>query len=51
MAVDWVSERMYWTDSGAGTIEMADLDGKNRLTILRENLHDVDKIVVEPNNG
>jgi len=33
LAVDWISENIYWTDDEADVIEMADFDGKYRYKV------------------
>ena len=35
--MDWINDKMYWTDYGAGRIESADLNGNNRVTIVSRN--------------
>jgi len=35
--VDWINDKIYWTDYGAGRIEAADLNGDNRVTIVSRN--------------
>lgn len=34
IAVDWIGDHIYWVESGLDIIEVADLDGNNRSTII-----------------
>ncbi|KAK3755594.1 hypothetical protein QZH41_017585, partial [Actinostola sp. cb2023] len=51
LSVDWVNKKMYWTDRGTDVIEVADLDGKNRLTLINSGLDNPRAIVVYPDIG
>ena len=35
--MDWINDKIYWTDYGAGRIEAADLNGGNRVIIVSRN--------------
>lgn len=49
VAVDWVSRRLYWTDSSKDTIEVASLDDpKQRAVVVRGNLVNPRGITVDP---
>ena len=48
LAVDWVNKKMYWSDGGYNMIEVAELDGSNRLTLFSSGLDDPRAIVVDP---
>lgn len=49
VAVDWISRRLYWTDSSKDTIEVADLDNpKSRAVIVRKHLVNPRGIAVDP---
>jgi integrin beta 2 len=48
IAVDWVSHRIYWADSKKATIEMAEMDGKKRKTLIERDLHKPYAILVNP---
>lgn len=49
VAVDWISRRLYWTDSTKDTIEVANLDDpKQRSVIVREHLVNPRGIAVDP---
>ena len=51
IAVDWVSQVVFWTDAMSGTIEMATFDGKFHKTLIDQNLVAVDDIEVDPESG
>ncbi|KAK3739393.1 hypothetical protein QZH41_018445 [Actinostola sp. cb2023] len=51
LSVDWVNKKMYWTDRGTDVIEVADLDGKDRLTLIKSGLDNPRAIVVYPDIG
>ncbi|KAK3741498.1 hypothetical protein QZH41_002964 [Actinostola sp. cb2023] len=51
LSVDWVNKKMYWTDTGTDVIDVADLDGKNRLTLIKSGLDEPRAIVVYPDIG
>ena len=51
IAVDWINEKLYWTDAGIGVIEVADFDGSNRLVLVREHLDEPRAIVLMPALG
>ncbi|KAK3755593.1 hypothetical protein QZH41_017588, partial [Actinostola sp. cb2023] len=51
LSIDWVNRKMYWTDTGTDVIEVADLDGKNRLRLIKSGLDEPRAIVVYPDIG
>uniref|UniRef100_A0A1B0GHS0 Putative nidogen n=1 Tax=Lutzomyia longipalpis TaxID=7200 RepID=A0A1B0GHS0_LUTLO len=52
IAVDWISRRIYWTDSTKDTIEVASLDDpKLRAVIIRKDLVNPRGIAVDPHHG
>ena len=51
LAVDWVSKKLYWTDSEVGRIEVANLDGSQRSVLLWEDLGQPRDIIVDPISG
>lgn len=51
VAVDWISRRLYWTDSEKDTVEVASLDDPTvRSVIVRSNLVNPRGIAVDPHN-
>lgn len=49
IAVDWVSRRIYWTDSGKDTIEVASLDNSTlRSVLINRGLVNPRGIAVDP---
>ena len=48
LAVDWVTGKLYWSDAGKVSIEVADLEGKNKTVIFSEGLDRPWAIVLEP---
>lgn len=52
IAVDWISRRIYWTDSTKDTIEVASLDdAKLRAVLVRKDLVNPRGIAVDPHHG
>lgn len=49
IAIDWISRRIYWTDSSKDTIEVASLDdASSRAVIVKGNLVNPRGIAVDP---
>lgn len=49
VAVDWISRRLYWTDSGKDTIEVASLDNSTlRTVVINRGLVNPRGIAVDP---
>lgn len=49
IAIDWISRRIYWTDSEKDTIEVASLDdAKSRAVVIQGNLVNPRGIAVDP---
>ncbi|KAL9950472.1 hypothetical protein ACROYT_G042970 [Oculina patagonica] len=48
IAVDWINKKLYWTDAGTKKIEVADLDGGNRLILVESGLVQPRAIAVHP---
>ena len=49
LAVDWVANNLYWTDSFWARIEVMDLDTMERAELVRTGNHSIPRaIVVDP---
>ena len=48
IAVDWINKKLYWTDAGTLRIEVADLNGENRLSLVQSGLWKPRAIAVHP---
>ena len=48
MAVDWVNDKLYWTDAGKSRL---DIDGSNRLILFSRDVNKPRAIVVDPASG
>ena len=51
MAVDWVTEHIYWIESQLDQIEVANLNGTQRATLLAGDMANPRAIVVDPRVG
>ncbi|XP_055684209.1 low-density lipoprotein receptor-related protein 4 [Lutzomyia longipalpis] len=51
LAVDWIANNIFWTDTGLKVLEVAKLDGSFRKVILKENLNDPRAMIVYPKYG
>lgn len=50
VAVDWLSQHVYWTDAVRGTVELCDYDGDNRRVVV-SGLGNPRAIVISPREG
>lgn len=48
ITVDWINKKLYWTDSGTRRIEVADVNGGNRLSLIQSGLVNPRAIAVNP---
>lgn len=48
LAVDWITNKLYWTDSGTSRIEVSNMDGSHRALLIWEDLEKPRDIVVDP---
>lgn len=48
LAVDWATDKLYWTDAGNNRIEVSNLDGSLRSLLVWEGLNKPRDIVVDP---
>uniref|UniRef100_A0A8D0H854 LDL receptor related protein 1 n=1 Tax=Sphenodon punctatus TaxID=8508 RepID=A0A8D0H854_SPHPU len=51
IAVDWVAGNIYWTDAGRDVIEVAQMKGENRKTLISGMIDKPHAIVVDPLRG
>ena len=51
VAVDWINDKLYWTDVGTSRIEVADLTGRSRAILINTALQYPRGLVVDPING
>jgi integrin beta 2 len=51
LAVDWIGEKIYWVESKLYQIEVAEIDGKNRNTLIAGNMLSPRAIVLDPSVG
>ena len=51
IAVDWVNDKLYWTDTGYKTIEVAELDGSNNMDVVNVGLNEPRAICLDPHEG
>lgn len=51
LAVDWLANNLYWSDSVARVIEVARLDGSSRKKIISTDLTDPRSLIVYPKRG
>lgn len=48
LSVDWINNRLYWTDCGSSRIEFASLEGGSRKIFFKHSVHRPNSIVVNP---
>lgn len=51
LALDWVTNKIYWTDQGTKRIEVASTNGKQRALLIWQRLEKPRDIVVNPIDG
>ena len=51
LACDWVTRKIYWTDSGTNRIELSNLDGSHRKVLFWTQLDQPRAITLNPLNG
>ena len=51
LAVDWIGNNLFWTDSKTDRIEVSRLDGRYRKLLLYENMDEPRSITLDPEQG
>lgn len=51
VAVDWIHDKLFWTDAGTSRIEVSNLDGSMRKVLVWEKLEKPRAIVAHPAEG
>lgn len=51
LAVDWIYDHLYWTDTGKNSIELANFDGKMRKVLIQSDLDEPRAIALNPIDG
>lgn len=51
IAIDWIGRKIYWLDRTSKHLEVAELDGRNRKTLLGRGMTDPRAISVHPGIG
>ncbi|XP_071101709.1 prolow-density lipoprotein receptor-related protein 1-like isoform X1 [Haliotis cracherodii] len=51
LAIDWIAGNIYWVESNLDQIEVAQLDGSNRSTLVAGNMISPRAIVLDPRDG
>eukprot|EP00057_Strongylocentrotus_purpuratus_P026506 XP_011680980.1 PREDICTED: low-density lipoprotein receptor-related protein 1 isoform X3 [Strongylocentrotus purpuratus] len=51
VAVDWINDMIYWTDSSVHTVEVSNLNGSLRRTLISNTRGHPQSIVVHPKKG
>lgn len=51
LAVDWIANNLFWSDTGSKVIEVSRLDGSCRKVLISENLSDPRSMIVFPKRG
>lgn len=51
LAVDWIYNHLYWTDTGKNHIELSDLQGNMRKILVRDKLEEPRAIALNPLDG
>nr|XP_022915295.1 very low-density lipoprotein receptor-like isoform X2 [Onthophagus taurus] len=51
LAVDWIYNHIYWTDTGKNTIELANFEGQMRKILIKGDLEEPRAIALNPLDG
>ena len=49
--MDWIHDKLFWTDAGTARIEVANLDGSMRKVLIWRDLEKPRAIVAHPAEG
>lgn len=48
VAIDWINQKLYWTDAGLDTIEVSELNGMYASVLVDTGLEDPRAIALDP---
>lgn len=51
IAIDWIAQNLYWTDTGTDRIEVARLNGTSRKVLISDELDQPRAICLHPVAG
>jgi sugar lactone lactonase YvrE len=51
IAVDWISDKIYWTDAARAHVSVADLSGTNRTVLFSDDMKKPRGIALDPTTG
>ncbi|XP_022692321.1 low-density lipoprotein receptor-related protein 2-like isoform X2 [Varroa jacobsoni] len=51
LSVDWVANNLYWVDSKLKTIEVSNLEGKNHIVLINNNISQPRGLSIDPRQG
>lgn len=51
IAVDWITQHLYWVESSLNQIEVADFNGSDRMTLVAGEMHSPRAIALDPRYG
>lgn len=51
LAVDWIYNHIYWTDTGKNTIELANFEGQMRKVLIKDELQEPRALALNPLEG
>lgn len=51
LAVDWIYNHIYWTDTGKNTIELANFEGEMRKVLIKDELEEPRALALNPIDG
>lgn len=51
IAIDWIHDHLYWTDTGLNNIQVSNLEGDKKATIIDNDLDEPRGIALDPIHG